>query len=316
MWYFQISPIKSTQKRRGDKLLIAQTKNAFGDSKQALLFLLPSLLLFAVFTFYPLFASIKLSLYNTDLMGQASTFAGFQHYVDMFSSPQFFQSLLVTLLFTLYTVIPGILLALFLACTVNRQLKGIAIFRTIFAFPLSIAVAGASMIFMMMFNPSSGICNYFLQLFHLQAVFWLSDPKWALISIAIINIWRSVGFNTIVLLSGLQTIPEQIYESARIDGAVSWRQFIDITLPLLSPTLFFVFIVSVINSLQTFGEINILTQGGPVDATNVIVYSIYREAFFNTNFSYASAESIILFFMILLLTLLEFRFLEKRVFYK
>lgn len=255
-------------------------------------------------------------MFNTDLVGQETTFAGIQHYADMFSSPQFFHSLLVTFVFTIYTVIPGILIALFLACIVNCQLKHISIFRTLFAFPLSIAVAGASMIFMMLFNPSAGVFTYILQLLHLPTVFWLSDPHWALFSIAMIAIWRGIGFNTIVLLSGLQSIPEQIYESARIDGSVFWRQFKDITLPLLSPSLFFVFIVSIINSLQTFGEINILTLGGPNEATNVIVYSIYREAFFNTNFSYASAEAIVLFAVILLLTLFEFRLLEKKVFYR
>ena len=131
-----------------------------------------------------------------------------------------------------------------------------------------------------------------------------------------VSVWRSLGFNTIVLLSGLQAIPEQLYESARIDGAGSFRQFKDITLPMMSPTLFFVFIVSVINALQTFGEINILTQGGPAGATNVIVYSIYREAFFNFHFSFASAQAIVLFIIILVLTLLEFLILEKKVFYK
>lgn len=296
--------------------IIIKFKNSFHDFRQALLYLSPSLLLFAVFTFYPLIKSIKLSLFNTDLVGQETTFAGIQHYADMFSSPQFFHSLLVTFVFTIYTVIPGILIALFLACIVNCQLKHISIFRTLFAFPLSIAVAGASMIFMMLFNPSAGVFTYILQLLHLPTVFWLSDPHWALFSIAMIAIWRGIGFNTIVLLSGLQSIPEQIYESARIDGSVFWRQFKDITLPLLSPSLFFVFIVSIINSLQTFGEINILTLGGPNEATNVIVYSIYREAFFNTNFSYASAEAIVLFAVILLLTLFEFRLLEKKVFYR
>ncbi|WP_196603055.1 carbohydrate ABC transporter permease [Pectinatus frisingensis] len=290
--------------------------NVFSGFKEAALYLIPSLSLFIVFIFYPLLKSIKLSIFNSDLVGRETTFAGFSYYSEMLSSSQFLHSLLVTLLFTFYTVVPGILIALFLACMVNSELKGIAIFRTIFAFPLSIAVAGASMIFMMLFNPSSGVFNYFLQLIHLPAVFWLSDAHWALLSVAIISIWRSVGFNTIVLLSGLQAIPEQIYESARIDGAVSWRQFIDITLPLLSPTLFFVCIVSVINALQTFGEINILTQGGPMEATNVIVYSIYREAFFNTNFGYASAESVVLFLLILICTLFEFCFLEKKVFYR
>jgi len=251
-----------------------------------------------------------------DLMGEAAGYAGWQYYREMLSSAQFWHSLGATLLFAVYTVFPGMFLSLVLACLANWKLRGIGIFRTLFAFPLSIAVAGASMIFMMLFNPSTGVLDYFLQLFPLPAVFWLSDPNWALFSIAIIAIWRSLGFNTIVLLSGLQSIPEPLYESAHVDGASPWRIFKDITLPMLSPTLFFVFIVSVINALQTFGEINILTQGGPVDATNVMVYAIYRDAFFNQNYSYASAESIVLFLLILGLTTLEFWAMERKVFYR
>lgn len=282
----------------------------------ALLYLFPSLVLFVIFIFYPLVKSARLSLFTADLMGQETVYAGFGRYLEMFSSGQFLHSLWVTLLFTLYTVVPGILIALGLAYIANWQLRGIAVFRTVFAFPLSIAVAGASMIFMMLFNPSAGVFAYFLQVLHLPQVSWLPDPNWALISVSIVAVWRSIGFNTIVLLSGLQSIPQQLYESARIDGAVSWRQFIDVTLPLLSPVLFFVGIVSVINSLQAFGEINILTQGGPSEATNVIVYSIYREGFFNLNYGYASAEAMVLFVIILALTLFEFWLLERRVFYR
>ena len=172
------------------------------------------------------------------------------------------------------------------------------------------------MIWMLLFNPSAGILTFFLSKLGLSQVNWLSDPKWALFSVCVVSVWRSLGFNTIVLLSGLQAIPEPLYESARIDGAGAFRQFKDITLPMMSPTLFFVFIVSVINALQTFGEINILTQGGPAGATSVIVYSIYREAFFNFHFSYASAQALVLFLIILVLTALEFVILEKKVFYK
>lgn len=297
-------------------MLAKQQKKALLELEQALLYVTPSLVLFVVFIFYPLLKSAKLSLFTADLMGQEKVYVGFQRYIDMFSSTQFIHSLWATLLFTLYTVVPGIVIALFLAYIANWQLKGIAVFRIIFAFPLSIAVAGASMIFMMLYNPSAGMLTYILQVMHLPAVFWLSDPNWAIFSVALVAVWRGIGFNTIVLLSGLQSIPQQLYESARIDGSVAWRQFIDITLPLLSPTLFFVFIVSVINSLQAFGEINILTQGGPSESTNVIVYSIYREAFFNLNYGYASAEAIVLFFIILVLTLFEFWLLERKVFYR
>lgn len=297
--------------------MVQKYKNAaavrFGE---ALLYLAPSLVLFMIFVFYPLMKSFRLSLFITDLMGNENNYLGFQRYLDLLSSQQFVHSLWTTLLFTIYTVVPGILIALFLAYIANWQLRGIGVFRTLFAFPLSIAVTSASMIFMMVLNPSSGIVTYFLNLFALSGISWLSDPKWALVSVAIVSIWRGIGFNTIVLLSGLQSIPQHLYDSASLDGAGPWRLFINMTLPLLSPVLFFVLIVSVINSLQAFGEINILTQGGPADSTNVIVYSIYREGFFNLNYGYASAEAIVLFAVILVLTLAEFWLLERKVFYR
>jgi ABC-type sugar transport system permease subunit len=283
---------------------------------RAALYLGPSLGIFAVFVFYPLAKSVRLSLHETNIIGVEKMYVGFSQYVEIFTTGNFGQSLWLTLLFTLYTVVPGIVLGMALAYIANWRLKGIGFFRTIFASPLVIAVASASMIWMLIFNPSAGILTFFLSKLGLSQINWLSDPKWALISICAVSVWRSLGFNTIVLLSGLQGIPEQLYESARIDGAGRFRQFKDITLPMMSPTLFFVFIVSMINALQTFGEINILTQGGPAGATNVIVYSIYREAFFNFHFSFASAQAIVLFFIILVLTVLEFVILEKKVFYR
>jgi len=249
-------------------------------------------------------------------MGVEKLYLGFQQYSDIFAAGNFGHNLWITVLFSIYTVIPSILISLGLAYIANWRLKRISVFRTIFASPLVIAVASASMMFMMLYNPSAGVLNFFLDKLHLPPVNWLVSPSWALVSVSIVAVWRSLGFNIIVLLSGLQSIPEQLYESAKIDGAGPVRIFGDITLPMLSPTLFFVFIVSMINSLQTFGEINILTQGGPANSTSVIVYSIYREAFFNFNFSFASAEAIVLFIIILLLTMLQFYVLERKVFYR
>jgi len=283
---------------------------------EALLYLGPSLILFVVFVFYPLLRSFRLSLHLTDLLGAEKTFVGWRQYIDIFTAGNFGHNLWLTLVFTIYTVIPGIIISLGLAYIANWRLKGIRFFRTAFSSPLVIAVASASMIWMLLYNPSAGIINYFLSKLGLPGGNWLADPRLALASVSAVAVWRGLGFNTIVLLSGLQSIPEELYESARIDGAGPWRLFWNITLPLLSPSLFFVLIVSVISSLQAFGEINILTHGGPAESTTVVVYSIYREAFFNFNFGFASAEAIVLFAIILTLTLFQFWVLEKRVFYR
>lgn len=283
---------------------------------EALCYLAPSLLLFAVFVFYPLARSAQLSVFQTDLLGAPRFFTGWRQYQVLFTTAGFGRSVWLTFLFAVYTVIPSLVLSLALAYMAHWRLRGMAVFRTLFALPLVIAVASASLMFMMLYNPSAGVLNYFLAQMHLPPVNWLADPRWALLSVVAVAVWRSLGFNVIVLLGGLQSIPAHLYESACIDGAGRWRLFWDITMPLLSPTLFFVFIVNTISALQTFGEINILAQGGPAGATNVMVYAIYREAFFNFNFSLASAAAVVLFVLIMLLTLLQFTLLEKKVFYQ
>jgi sn-glycerol 3-phosphate transport system permease protein len=145
---------------------------------------------------------------------------------------------------------------------------------------------------------------------------WLTDPKWALPAVAMTTVWMNVGFATIVILAGLQNIPEELYESARVDGAGPLDQFLHITLPGLSPTLFFVSVVGVIFAFQSFGQIHILTQGGPLDSTTVIVYSIYREAFLHYNVGLASAQAVVLFVMVLLLTMAQFAVAQRWVFYR
>ncbi len=304
------------QRKGGVPLARARRRREVRAFGEGLLYLSPSLAIFALFVFYPLVKTIRLSLFQTDPLGVEKFWVGFQQYVDIFRIGYFGDNLVITALFALYTVVPAITLSLCLAVMANWRLSGIMFFRTIFASPIVIAVASASMIFMMLYSPMSGVFNYFLSLFHAGPVSWLVDPNWALVAVSIVAIWRSLGFNTIVLLSGLQAIPEELYESSRIDGAGPWRMFWSISLPLLSPSLSFLTIVSVINALQAFGEINILTQGGPAGTTNVIVYSIYREAFFNFNFSFATAQAVVLFLLILVLTILQFRFFERRVFYQ
>ncbi|MGE5592501.1 MAG: carbohydrate ABC transporter permease [Betaproteobacteria bacterium] len=283
---------------------------------EGVLYLLPAFVIFGTFVFYPLLKSLRLSLYITDIMGQAQVYVGLQQYRDIFTSGAFGESLAITALFTVYTVLPSIAASLVLALMANWRLRGISLFRMVFSSPVVVAVASASMIWMMLYSPAQGVLNYLLGLLRVPPVNWLADPRWALPAVSIVAVWRSLGFNTILLLSGIQSIPEEIYESARIDGAGAWKMFWQITLPLLSPVLMFLVITSTINALQSFGEINILTAGGPAGATNVVVYSIYREAFFNFNFGFAVAEAMVLFAIILVLTVTQFILFERRVFYQ
>ncbi len=282
----------------------------------SLLYLLPSLIVFGVFVFYPLFKSFYLSLFASDPFGLGSTpFVGLKQYQIALKSQSYRDGLGVTILYTLYTVPLGILLALALAVLANFRVRGIGFFRTVYALPIGVSVGAASIVFLLLYNSRAGVLNYFLNALGLPAVAWLTEPRAALWAVAILSIWAGIGFNFIVLLSGLQGIPEELYESARIDGANDFRIFRSITLPMLMPTLFFVLIVSTIGAFQSFAQIHILTKGGPANATNVVVYSIYREAFFNFQTGYASAQAVILFVIILILTAIQFLVIERRVHY-
>lgn len=283
---------------------------------KGLAFLLPSIILFSVFLFYPMFRTIYLSLFLTKANGDTTVFVGLENYVNMFTSPMFLKSIKSTFLFVLYTVPTTVIISLFLAVIANEKLKGIGFFRTIFSSTMGVSVAAASVFWLYLFNPTMGLLNEMLGLFGIEAIGWLTDPKWALLSVSATTIWMNVGFTFLVLLGGLQSIDSSLYESADIEGAGYLYKLRRITIPMLSPTLFFVITVSIINAFQSFGQIDILTQGGPVNETNLLVYSIYREAFVNYKFGSASAQAIVLFVFILIMTALQFKLGEKKVHYQ
>nr|WP_259549474.1 sugar ABC transporter permease [Heyndrickxia oleronia] len=281
-----------------------------------LLFLLPSILLFSIFVFYPMIRTIYLSFFLTNASGETTVFVGLENYLNMFTSPIFLKSIQSTFLFVLYTVPATIVISLFLAIIANEKLKGIGFFRTIFSSTMGISVAAASVFWMYLFNPTMGLLNQFLQSIGVESIGWLTDPAWALFSVSVTTVWMNIGFTFLVLLGGLQSIDSYLYESADIEGAGYFYKLKRITLPMLSPTLFFVLTVSIINAFQTFGQIDILTHGGPQNETSLIVYSIYREAFVNYQFGSASAQAVVLFILILLMTALQFKLGERKVHYQ
>jgi len=280
------------------------------------LFLAPSLLVFGTFVFYPLVKSVYLGFYVSNPFGTGQVYVGTDQYRRVLSSDQFHTALVTTALFALYTVAGGVVLGLLLALLANARLRGIFIFRTIFSSTIATSVAVASLMWILLFNPSIGVLNWALSLLHIARINWLTSPHWALFSVSIATIWLQLGFNTIVLLAGLQGIPEELYESARVDGSGPVRQFFSITLPMLSPTLFFVIVIASIRAFESFGQIDLLTQGGPNNATFTLVYAIYRNAFFNFGATgVASAQAVVLFVIILLFTAVQFGVAERKVFY-
>lgn len=276
------------------------------------LYLIPCLLIFIIFVYFPFFKTIYLSLFNTSPKGKATLFVGLGNYIAIFKSPDFFNSLMVTFKFVILVVIPSIIIGLLTATLANTKLKGSGTFKVMYALPMAVSSACAAIVWMMLFHPSIGYLNYILK----TDIGWLTDEKWALVAVSAVTVWMNIGMNFIFVLSGLQGISKDLYESASIDGANFLHQFINITIPGLSPTLFFLLIVDIINAFQAFGQVNIMTTGGPGDSTKVLVFAIYRDAFFNNRFGMASAESVVLFAIMLVLTLIQFKYEKRSVFYK
>ncbi|MGP4040520.1 carbohydrate ABC transporter permease [Gracilibacillus sp. D59] len=308
--------MKSTAEIQEKSFNKIDTKWRFVHWRSAILYLLPSIILFSVFLFYPLGKTLYLSFFLTDQQGIANVFVGLENYQYILQAESFHKSIKATILFVLYTVPTGVIISLFLALLANEKVKGVGFFRTIYSSTMGISVAASAVVWLFIFHPSMGILNQIITSIGGTSIDWLLHPDWALVSVSITTIWMNIGFSFLILLGGLQNIDDHLYESARISGASYFYQLRRITIPMLSPTLFFVITVSLINAFQTFGQVDILTQGGPSESTNLIVYSIYREAFVNYQFGTASAQSIFLFVCILIVTILQFKFGERKVHYQ
>ena len=276
---------------------------------------LPLALLLA-FYFFPLARAIYLSLYATNPIGQPTLFVGLGQYGLLLSSGDFLRSLGTTLLFGVYVVPFGLALSLAVALLANQPVPGIAIFRTVASSTIGISIVAATLVWSVLFNPGIGELNYLIGYVHLPPVGWLTNPSTALPSLAVFTIWKDLGFNVIVLLGGLQSIPAELHEAASIDGAGIWHRIRHVTIPMLSPSLFFLSVISTISVLQTFAQVAVTTKGGPAGATTTIVFRLYREAFFNLHLGLASAIGVLLFLFVLGLTLLQFRLVEQRVHYQ
>lgn len=272
-------------------------------SINAYLFLLPSLAALIVFVFIPFFQTLERSLYLTDNMGKNALFIGLENYILLFKDPSFYNSLFVTLNYVAIVVVVGVLLGFTTALLCQKSFPGVKIFSTAYALPLAIASSGMALVFGVMLNQTTGILN---RLLHTN-INWIADPKYAIWSVGILTGWLNSGMNFLFFSSGLAGISENLYESASIDGANQFHKLIYITIPSLMPITFFVVVTNIINAFQSFGQIKLLTQGGPGESTNVIVHDIYRNAFMNYRYGYASAESVILFFIIMIFTYFMFR---------
>lgn len=278
------------------------------------LFISPFILGFLFWFLIPALVSIYLSVHSWNLISPPA-FVGTQNFERLLADPLLPQSLKATFLYTIVSVPFGLALSFMLAMLINSQMRGIAIFRTIFFLPSIIPAVAAAALWAWIFNTEFGLMNVIIRAFGGAKIAWLQDPGWAIPAFVIMSFW-SVGGAMILFLAGLQGIPDIYYEAAEIDGAGWWTKLSRITLPMMSPVLFFNLVIGIIGSFQVFVAGYLITQGGPQNATLFLVLYIYRTAFQNLNMGYAAALSWLMFLILVGLSYIVFRYLGNRVYYE
>ncbi|NNJ13374.1 sugar ABC transporter permease [Chloroflexales bacterium ZM16-3] len=282
--------------------------------------LLPTILGVVIFFAIPLGISLYLSFTNARIFGDTKI-VGFDNYVKALTDASFWIALRNTFVFSVFTLILSTVPALIVAILLNEKLFGRSFFRMLFFIPVVASVVGVSLLWRYLLNLDFGLINYGIKLLGFEPIPWLTRPEWGLASVILIFTWKTIGYNMVIFLAGLQGVPRQLYEAASLDGASRWKQFLNITLPLLSPTTFFVLVTTLINCLQIFDvpiALGITRSGtvGPADSMLTVVPLLYREAFLNTRMGYASAIAWILFVIIMAISFVQFRVSDRWVNYE
>ena len=278
------------------------------------LFVAPNLTAVAVFILFPLGFSLYMSFQKWDVF-RPPKFVGLKNFEELFTSdPLFLIAIRNTVIFTLGTVVPTVLISLVVAGVLNRKVKGIGIFRTIVFLPLAISSVVMAVVWQFVFNTDNGLLNIMLGWIGIGPVPWLVEPRWAMVSLCIVSVWRSVPFATVILLAAMQGVPETVYEAAKIDGAGEIRQFAFITVPLIRGAMSFVVVISIIHAFQAFDMVYVLNgaNGGPETATYVLGIMLFQHAFSFLEFGYASALAWVMFAILLVVTVLQLRLTRKR----
>lgn len=276
------------------------------DTVAAWIFLTPALILLGIFIIYPILYLFYLSFTAGSFTSTGVYWIGWRNYLRLLLNPDFWQVISNTLYFTLATVIPSIILPLFMAVLLDQSIALRGILRTAYFIPSIISLVAAGLGFRWLFQ-TEGPVNALLNTLGITPISWLGDTLWAMPVLIILSIWKQLGFNMVVFLAGLQTIPPSRYEAAELDGANSWQKLRHITLPGLSSTVVFVLITTVIFTLRSFEQVYVMTGGGPLNSTNLLVYYIYQEAFGQFDFGYAAAASTLLLGITLVLVYLQLR---------
>ncbi len=285
-------------------------QNIFNNERFAgWVFILPALLGTLIFIVIPVICSFGLSFTKWDLLNPIR-FVGLDNYKEIFSEALFFKIFWNTVVFAISTSVLGVIIPLILACILNSKIRGSEFYKTAYFLPFITPMIVIGVVWEWIFDPNIGLLNHILHL-HIN---WLYDTHFAMPALIIVSVWKLIGYNMVIFLSSLSGISQSMFEAAKIDGATPFQTFKNVTIPLLSSSIFFVVIITAISSFQVFDLIYLMTQGGPLDSTNVLVYAIYKNAFEYFNVGKASAIAYVLFFIILVLTLVQWSLRKKLVY--
>lgn len=297
---------------------VSRPRASAREWRERLLFLLligPNVLLLAAFTFWPMIYNAYLSTISWNFLSPIRRFVGLRNYETVLSSEIFRIVLINTAVFTVVSVAATMILGLGLALLLNQPLRWRDGARAVLFTPTVLSGAAIAIVWIYIFDPRFGLLAQILGWFGVLSPNWLADPNWAMAALLIVYIWKNTGYAVVIYLAGLQTIDRTLYEAARIDGAGPWGQFWHVTLPGLSPIIFFLLVTSVLACFQAFDIIRVMTDGGPVNATNMLVYHLYERGFIQSQAGPAGVVAMVMFVLMLILTLLQLRFLERRVHY-
>jgi multiple sugar transport system permease protein len=285
------------------------------ETRDFFLCILPWLIGLILFTGGPVIYSFFISLTNWTGI-RTRDWVGLQNYIDLFTiDPLFITVLKNTFVYGSMSVLLGVIAAVLLGLLMNQKVPGISIFRTIYYLPSVTSGIAIAIMWAWMFNPRAGLVNYIISLFGLPGPGWFASQQWAMAGLIIVSLW-GIGPNMIIVLAGLQGIPQYLYDAARIDGANQWQEFTNVTLPMLSPVIFYISVISMIGSFQIFENVLVLTNGGPGTSTRVLVFDLYQNAFVNSRMGYASAQAWILCIIIMVMTWGMFKISKRMVHYE
>jgi len=279
------------------------------------LLLAPQVIITLVFFIWPASQALQQSFLQEDAFGTSSAFVGLENFRDIFTSQEYLHSFHVTLVFSFSVSALALSLALFLAVMADRVLRGATAYKTLIIWPYAVAPVVSGVLWFFLFNPTVGVVSFFLRHLGIEWNHTLNGGQ-AMILVIIAAAWREISYNFLFFLAGLQAIPDSLIEAAAIDGAGPWRRFWSIVFPLLSPTAFFLIVVNIVYAFfDTFGVIHAITRGGPHYATNILVYKVFNDGFINLDLGGSAAQSVILMLVVITLTVVQFRFIERRVHY-